>query len=295
MATAQAEMNPYQIFARARQAWEAQRYPSGVSYTIRVAANDRGALVQRHYHASWSPDTNDVSIDPVSDEERAHPYKPPGGFNFYGISVGGREGTGIHGGLIGVPVLSPAFAFGIAPFIPAQAMTSAQLVAEIRAEYGDPSPQKISQLEAHNGLKTIAIVTSTARDYRITLAGVEPYGGHQDYHLILQPQREPDRYRLRELWLNAQTYLPDRLRNAGNFTDGRTAAVPWDVRFAHALGATFIQSEAAMHPVQGAYGHEYADYTVSFDGIAVQQTGATIGLKSFSILGTTELLEPETP
>jgi hypothetical protein len=58
-------------------------------------------------------------------------------------------------------------------------------------------------------LKTIAAVVSVARpSYKIRPAGIDPLtnGGGSAYHLVLDPQSDPWRHNIRELWVNASNF-----------------------------------------------------------------------------------------
>lgn len=257
--------DPYAIYERAREVWASQRYPSVVSYTVNVTAGNGGKPEQRHYHEYWTAANDRVYVKPpISDEQLAHPYKPSPGVAFYGWNIGGpRNGTGVRD-LIGVPVLAPNYSFGISTYLPASQLTAAELVAEIRREYRDPAPQKISALEQQTGLKTIALVTSSARAYRISLVGIEPEEDGRAYHLSLAPLREPLKYRLRDLWIDSHTYVTERARIGGNFTDVAAENVPWMVRFAQIGGATYIAREDAEKPLEGYHKTMYTQYSVSF-------------------------------
>lgn len=260
--------DPYRIFQRAQQIWMAQRYPRVVDYTVRVMAIHGGKTEVRHYHEFWAALTNDVLVQPpVSDEQLASPYKPSSGVNFMGLwNIGGpRKGSGVQGDIYGVPALRPNYSFGIAPYTPPASLTPAQLVAEIRREYHDPAPQKVAALEAQHGLKTIALVTSVARDYTISLVGVESLGGHSDFHLSLRPVRDPQRYRLRDAWIDASTYTTDRLGLMGNFKDVAMARVPWIVDFEQLAGATYISKEVSQAPLQGYRSRMYDRFLITFE------------------------------
>ncbi|HEY5256803.1 MAG TPA: hypothetical protein VIJ12_00320 [Candidatus Baltobacteraceae bacterium] len=266
--------DPYQIIARARAFWELQRYPSSVDYTIRVAASVRGTPDRRTYRARWYARSNEVAIDPVSAQERADPYRPGSGFGFGfiigAIDVGGK-GTGVHGDLLGVPILAPNYAFAIARYTAPQERSSAELVAEIRAAFHDPAPEKVAQLQAKQGLAVIATVSSIERrDYDVTLAGVETYGDHRDFHLMLRPTHDPGRLRLRQLWIDVRTFATDRLIDQGNFVDGPSPGASWSVTFDDIGGARYIATEAALTPLRdgSSFSHtDYDDVTVSFEDI----------------------------
>lgn len=58
-------------------------------------------------------------------------------------------------------------------------------------------------------LRTIASVVSVAKpSYTIRIAGVDPItnGGGTAYHLILEPQSDPWKHNLRELWVNTANF-----------------------------------------------------------------------------------------
>lgn len=279
----------YAIFDKARNVWMAQRYPNVVGYTVDVAAASDGADEHRHYHEYWSAADDRVVVKPpVSDEEIDNPYKPSPGVNFMGWNIGGpREGTGVRD-FIGVPALSPNYSFGLAPYTPPADLTPAQIVAEIRREYHDPNPQKVDTLAQQSGLKTIALVTSSAHAYKIALVGIEPDAQGQDYHLSLQPLQDPMKYRLRDLWIDVATSEVQRARIAGNFTDKATEGVSWMVRFQHVGGATYIATEEAEHSIVGYHGLMYSDYKVTFSAPARTALPAYAGMTSLD----EPLLEP---
>jgi hypothetical protein len=260
------DVDPYQVFAQARAVWSAQRYPGVVDYTVCVTGRLGERTQVRHYHEYWTPDTGRIVVQPpVSDEQLAHPYTPSAGVNFMNIwNIGGpRAGTGDKD-LFDVPTLAPNYSFGIAVYQPSSQLTPAQIVDQVRREFHDPAPQKVAALETKSGLKTIAIVTSAAREYRIALAGEEQIDGHPDYHLTLQPLADPGKYRLRDAWIEEKTYLTDRLRVAGNFQDAAMAAVPWVVNYRTSGGVTYLTDETAQQPLQGIHGTMYDAFSVSF-------------------------------
>ena len=268
--------DPYVIFDRARAFWSSQQYPSVVDYTVHVVATDANARRQeRHYHEYWRADLNSMVVQPpVSDEQLADPYTPSGGFTFglLGSKMGdiGGPGTGVKGDLFDVPALAPNYSFGVAPYAATavRGLSSAQIVAEIRREYHDPAPKKIAELEQRYGLKTIAAVVSVRRDYTITLQRVESVDDHQDYHLSMQPLADPQRYRLRDIWIDTHTYATDKLRVGANFKDKATESIPWLIRLRQMSGATYIRSETAEEPIDGFRGRMYDAFAISFEGVS---------------------------
>ncbi len=271
--------DPYQIFANAKAYWVAQRYPDRVQYTIAVNAQAGDKPIARHYTAWWMAWSNQMTMDSVSAEERADPYRPAPGVNIlippfrYPVaSIGGpRNGTGINTDIVGVPVLTPNYAFGIAPYVPPQEKTPAQIVGEIRAKFHDPlSAERIKKLPA-SMLPTIAVVSVGTRRYIISVLGMEPYGDHRDYHLKLKPVGDPWHFRLRQMWVDSSTFATDKIEQDGNFTATVATKVPWTVTFHDVNGARYIDTESetaylgkgndALHNVSFAFENVIAAQT----------------------------------
>lgn len=263
-----AELDANHIFERAQQYWMAQRYPRATDYLIYVRTIRSGRAEERHYRARWMSLSNAVSVDAVSIEERAHPYIPPPGFDvsFFGLHlghVGGpNEGKGTNGDLIGVPVLSPAYRFGIVPYVPPAAPSASDIVQEIRARYGDPDDQKVSDLASKQGTKTIA--SAYASNYAIALVGEERRQGHADYHLSLTPLRDPALHRLRDMWVDTATFATDAVRVSGNFVDPGASSVPWMIVFKSVDGVRYIDRETTEKPIP----HWYDSIAIEFQHIA---------------------------
>lgn len=195
-------------------------------------------------------------------------------------------------------MLAPNYSFGIVPAgVPVNTTAdSMALVQEIRHEFHDPAPAPRVQTQ-HSGLKTIALVVVAHRQYRITLKGIEPIGGHADYHLALAPVAEPNIYRLRDMWVDS-TYATDRLITDGNFTAPQLSGVRWQIDYVQISGAPFIATETAFSGFSLDRRH-YDAATVTFTGIASSQSApAFAGMPHFAIDPETAppvLAEPPKP
>jgi hypothetical protein len=267
--------DPYQIYARARETWASSRYPSYVTYTIAVTVDDKGVQKANHYQALYDAGHNQVFVNAVSAEEQLDPHfadgvnmslEPKRQFKTLFKKRVGRPEDAVD--YLGVPMLAPNYSFGVSTYVPQIASTSADqaaLVQEIRREFNDPmSAQKAQELGQSEGLKQIAIVVSAQRDYHIVYDGTENVDGAGCYHLSLQPARRSDRLRLRELWIDTQTYATRKLVTQGNFADDR---IPWLVSFATIDGAQYIAQETAERPVSvGRYTYDQA--SIAFQAIA---------------------------
>lgn len=255
--------DPYTIYARTRAVWDDARYPDELTYTLVVRATEAGAPQSNHYHCTYDATRDVVSVNPISDEEAAHPYHVPPGPNisFFGVSLSKPEQ---RMDMLGVPKLAPNYSFGIAHYLPKDAPSGMELVREIRREYDDPAPPRPSS--DPGGLKQIASVEAVRRDYVMTYEGIDRIHGHADYHLSLRPVHDPHRFRLRELWVNAHTYATDRLISDGNFQSGPGPGVQWTVDFARIAGAPVVATETAHAPLRYP-GAIYSNVSVAFEDL----------------------------
>lgn len=284
----------YAVYDRARHVWDAQRYPDFLSYTIAVDVSERGVEKSRHYHETFDVRNRAIDVNPVSDEEQAAPPTPTGmvihlqpkhqGHVMLDKKVG-NPGEAVD--YLGVPKLSPTYAFGLdtgATGDETAQQDPSALVAEIRKEFNDPAPPPTIQNQP-GGLKTIAVVSSRTRAYTITNAGTDTIDGHDCWHLLLSPNRDPQRLRLRELWIDEQGGQTRQLLSAGNFTG---SAAPWLVTFTEIDGAMYIASETAMTPV-GVGEHRYEKASVAFQTIAA----ATRPVRATNFFATKENIMSE--
>lgn len=256
------QTNPYAIYAKARQVWEQARYPDLVAYVVHVTVTEAGSEKSNHYHLTYDALHDAVHVDPASDEERAHPHVVPPGpsINLFSIRVSRAEPRTDY---LGVPLLAPNYSFGIAHYVPKGRLTGMDLVREIRKEFHDPAK---ATPPPSNGLPEIASVEAVAHDYDMKLAGIEPVAGHSDYHLVLHPMHDPKRYRLRDIWVNTQTYFTDRLVSDGNFVTGPGPGVDWTIDFAEIGGAPYIARESASAALRYP-GATYTSAAVQFEDL----------------------------
>ncbi len=237
-----------------------------------------------------------IDVNPVSDEEQAAPPVPTGfvlhlqpkrqGHVLLDKKVG-NPGEAVD--YLGVPKLSPTYAFGLNAGGDSETGPAVDsLVAQIRRDFNDPVPVEKTRAQVLSGvLKTIAVVSSRSRDYVIRFSDMEAIDGHDCYHLLLQPSRDPQKLRLRELWVDAQTFQTRQLLSAGNFTGSNAQ---WLVSFAEMDGAMYILSETAQQPI-GVGDHRYARAAVDFESIT--QSARPEHQSSFFATNQTVMTEPD--
>lgn len=271
-----ADADPYQIFGQARNVFAQQRYPQYLTYTVAVHVTERGVDKAKHYHLAYDAKDAKIYVNPVSDEERIAP-PDPNGVTFHLLPKRqhqtlfdkkvGNPGEAVD--YLGVPMISPTYSFGMSETAFEGDKDPDALVQEIRKEFNDPTPPlKEREIVNDPKIKTIAIVTGYRHRYNVTLDGIESIGGHDCYHLSLRPVVPSPKLRLRELWIDTQTYETRKLVSAANFTGSR---VPWLITFDELNGVLYIASESAMAPV-GVGDHRYEQASVSFENITASDT-----------------------
>jgi hypothetical protein len=112
-------------------------------------------------------------------------------------------------------------------------------------------------------LPNIGRTGTVARTYDVTDLGDLAENGAALHHLGLRPLRDPRRYRLRELWLDAKTSLPVRAVVAGIGNRWPLDAIPWRVDFKQVEGGTYIARETALQSFDSD-GGRLDDVTITF-------------------------------
>ena len=107
------------------------------------------------------------------------------------------------------------------------------------------------------------------RDYEVKPVETLTDAQGPEYHLLLRPLREPEHHRLRELWVDGTTMLPEEAVVVGIGSRPPLTKVNWRVEFTQVQGATYIARETALEPVD--YGRDgiLTDFTVAFEELAL--------------------------
>jgi hypothetical protein len=115
---------------------------------------------------------------------------------------------------------------------------------------GLPPPPAPPPNLAPDPFSTIATVTADSHVYNITYGGEEIVANRRCYHLYLRPRFRPDRYPLRDLWVDETSSEVVQLNYARPYDEGRTWA---SVRYgfapvgpAHAWTVVRIEAEAVV-------------------------------------------------
>ncbi|MBD5653629.1 MAG: hypothetical protein IAI50_00420 [Candidatus Eremiobacteraeota bacterium] len=271
------------IFSLARDATSMERCPKRLEYVIVVAAEIDGHTKQNHFRATYLFDSDYLHVDAISDEEQRSAYVPHGadilislpGIPLVGLSralTAGLNRDGPPSDLLGVPELKPSYTFGIRKRPPRQ-----------------EAPQALETGQ----LRTIGSARSLRRDYAVELAGVESYNSQKAYHLRLTPLREPSHFRLREVWVDANTYAVLQVVTEGNFADGPPTKTKWLTTYQDIDGCRLIDREAALETLNYGGHRKYQKATVFFDVIKDATAYSSPLLIFRRPLGNDELSEPD--
>ncbi|HZO94245.1 MAG TPA: hypothetical protein VFB22_10820 [Candidatus Baltobacteraceae bacterium] len=204
----------------------------------------------------------------ISREEQAHPTTPHG-INF-GVGV-----TGLSSGsdTLGAGAPPPAGnAGGLTVNAPHPDDPIGQVTLAVDQDFGLAiDPQHIGQTSDANDvsadvkfLPRIGRTGTIARVYDVTVDDPVVEKGEQLQHLSLRPIRDPKRYRLRELWIDAKTSLPVRaivagIGNRSPFDDAR-----WHVEFTQYQGGIYIARESALEPLDFGDEGTLSNVTIAF-------------------------------
>jgi len=257
---------------------------------VSVSVTDGRSSKTERYQSAYNAQRGEVWVNPISDYERSHPASGRGvdfcTFGFGGCTMLNKPDP--NQDFIGVPLLSPAYSFGLGKPIPhvKRAISSDELVSEIRSEFGDSkATPKVIPTSNPSALPEIATVLVYERAYFVKILGDEPIRGRMCYHLALTPLRDPGRYRIRDLWIDKENDETLRARIAMNFVDGPGTLVPWIIDFIHIDGGEYVSSEMSEEPYKYA-GKTYKNVTVAFDDIQkrAKPLPLNLGFSAFLVL-----------
>jgi len=239
-----------EIFARTRTVFSRNTLPHYVLYTITISFIRGDHRKWQRYDGYEDTRKSQTTISDVSREEYQHPYEPPGGFSF-GVPFikMPRSKAFLAANPLGAPNLAIDYDFGMQPARPTHSALSA------------PDPPGTPQIQVIGRIETVA------RDYRATLADTQTEDGVRVEHLTLVPTHDPDRLRLRDIWLNAATFEPLRLQLSANFDRAPANRVPWMVWLRKVDGGIIIDHEEAQAPLDYGFDGDLGHATIAFTDV----------------------------
>jgi hypothetical protein len=230
---AQSTPDPEQIFRSARKTWSFIAYSRYATYTVVTKFRNRDVNVTRHWDAIADLRRDIVFARTFSHEEIANPSIPHGTSVRLG-SINGQGGALTNGGgnpdRVGPVAISVNYSFGISLLPQKTAVVSSG-----------------KEIQFPPNLPIIGTVGSPTHDYAVKL--LDLLDGGNIYHLGLEPTHDPGRLRLRQMWINAGTFVTKRILISGNFNQNPYETVPWLIEFTRIGGADYITMETAEAPL----------------------------------------------
>ncbi len=247
-------------YAAARQARSESAYAHYAVYATVLTFRHGGHTVVSTWDTVEDLRRRLVHAHALAREEAAHPHVPHGinigvgGFGPSGVMGPGEmppKGQTVNQEPTDDPIGQLSFAvdqdFGLALTAPA---------ISARADMSEVA-SSVSTLQKIGSTGTVA------RTYDVTDLGDTLDNGIMLHHLGLRPLRDPHRYRLRELWLDAKTSLPVRAIVAGVGNHWPLDSIRWRVEFKQVEGGTYIAREIALEPL-ASDGGRLDDVTITF-------------------------------
>jgi hypothetical protein len=184
-----AALSPEEIFRLAQRVWQARVVPPYESFHVLC---DRTFLAAR----CDSGDIVEFTVRMTDGRTFAQAFS----------TKGNVPKVLMQGGYISGPVETPLGFFRVLP-------------------NDDSSPTQSPPNLAPDPLQTIATVTATGHVYDVELAGDARIDERLCYHLTLRPEIEPDRYPLRELWIDEASFEVVQLAYERPYDEKHTRAL----------------------------------------------------------------------
>jgi hypothetical protein len=243
--------DPDAIFVAARKAWGSGAYPRYATYAVVVTFRNGSNVVRRTWDTTEDLRGGVVYSHTFSREELANPYTP------HGINVQIPFVPDLNRERPTDPIGQVEFAvdqdFGLAPGT--RKFSAAKFGTAVS---GDSSH-----------LPVIGRTATVNREYEVKLLETLTDAKGREYHLSLRPLRDPEHHRLRELWVDGTTMLPEEAIVAGIGSRPPLTKLKWRVEFAHIQGGTYIARETALEPVNYGDDGMLTECTVSFEELAL--------------------------
>lgn len=247
------------LYAAARRARSESAYAHYAVYATVLTFRHNGHQVVSTWDTVEDLRRRLVHAHALNREEAAHPHVPHG--TNFGLGVG-------PSGVLGPGVMPPK---GKTMNAEPTNDPIGQLSFAVDQDFGlaltaPPIGATADMSEVAASITTLPKIGRTgtvARTYDVTDLGDLSENGAVVHHLGLRPLRDPHRYRLRELWLDAKTSLPVHATVAGIGNRGPLDAIAWRVEFKQLEGGTYIASETALTPLDSD-GGRLEDVTITF-------------------------------
>jgi hypothetical protein len=256
------------LFLAARQARSQSAYPHFARYATVIRYHNGTHEMMRAWETTEDLRRRLVHARALSRQDAANPHVP------HGINVRGSISAGVARPVPPGAMSGPPPSVGFSTIFNAERPDDpiGQLTLAVDQDFG--LAIDAARISATVDMSAIAASTTAlphigrtgavARTYEVTDLGDVTEDGVVMHHLGLRPLRDPYRYRLRELWLDAKTSLPVRAIVAGIGDRRPLDAVSWRVDFAQLEGGTYVARETALAPIDYGKAGMLYDVTITF-------------------------------
>lgn len=242
------------IFALGKGAWRARIDAPYVTFSLRERYVWRGRVHDNWWTASYRNGDRNLVLQRmvVAQDEAARMRGFPIRLNVHmhkGVAQADTLDTNADADAFPIldPLIPPDASFGMLSSQPKAALVGDRVSAPALVQ-PSPSPRAIESpatsapsLFLAHPLRELVRVEAAARDYRIALAGVEHLAAGDAYHLTLTPLRDPQAYRLRDLWVDTTTFATLQLAVQGLFEGKPYDGARWIVSYVAVGGRYYVQ------------------------------------------------------
>lgn len=237
-------------FARARDVWRARTDLPYVRYGALVRYEHNGHVFDNWWDVYYRAADGALGLTALHDVEEENHRLRGVPFSIFGVKIfdTNRDAEPIR---LDEPRIDPASSFGVltrfgVSVVPRPSVTpKAGSIGEGTFPDFTTRPTESPVPE----LREITRVEATSREYDIRLAGTETVAGASTLHLTLEPLHDPKLNRLRDLWLDPQTYRTVQARVQGILSGKPYDGIPWTVRYVLVDGREYIQQIVADRPL----------------------------------------------
>jgi len=238
------------MFARAKQYWQARRDVPYLRYGALVRYLHKGHVFDNWWDAYERTADKALALEPLLDPVENNRRLGGVPFSIFGITIfdTNPDAEPIR---LDEPRIDPTSSFGV---------SGRGTGVTLPAGGAEASPQP-------GDLREITRVEASTRDYQISIAGTDRLGDVDAIHLKFVPLTDPAINRLRELWLDPQTYRTIQAKVQGILSGKPYDGVEWTVRYTVVDGRNYLQQLIADEPLHfgldttiAKFEYDFVDY-----------------------------------
>jgi hypothetical protein len=270
------------IFRRAKEVWLLRREAPFLTYGMRESYVWRDRPHENWWRASFRSSDRQLALERVivPEQEQAR---------LRGIAIGLHIHFHSHKAAVESldtnpdsdafpildPMIEPSSGFGMVRQATPAKLVDTQTASPSAGATATPLPTPVPTLSPEGEatpLHELARVEVFGRDYQIALVGIEHLAGGDAYHLSLTPLRNPQVYRLRDLWVATDSYATLQLAVDGLFEGKPYEDARWTVSYVPIGGQYYIQQIRTDEVLRFGLDRKVSGFTFDFVDYALPPT-----------------------